>query len=297
MFEINEVPIEDTYCEAFSGLFTRVCLTADNDRLKKASFNSTALPLTVFDESEAGVESFLDGKNTPDGRDGSILQFWVNKKGGIKKLEEEFAKRVRQGILVVPGTRVFNRNDFDNQFSTMEKIGHCGDGYEWIEERFGREVINIPIMMGEFLIEEKLGFGEGVMGGNIWIYCDSYESGVKAGEVALNSIKEVDGVITPFDICSAGSKVETNYPDIGPTTNHPYCPTLSNKIEDSRVPKNVESIPEIVINGVSEEAVKDAMIAGIKSATEVDGVVRVGAGNFGGDLGSYNISLKQLFSD
>ncbi|PTD94047.1 formylmethanofuran--tetrahydromethanopterin formyltransferase [archaeon SCG-AAA382B04] len=296
MFKVNEVPIEDTYCEAFEGVFTRVLLTAKNSkRLKKSAQGSTALPLTVFDESETGVESYLDSDLTPDDRYGAILQFWVNKKSGKEKLEEEFAKRVRQGILVVPGTRVFNWNDFKDKFGTLKKIGHCGDGYEWIEERFGRQVINIPIMMGEFLVEEKIGYDVGVMGGNVWFYCDSYDSGIRAGEAFLDSTKDVEGVVTPFDICSAGSKVETNYPEIGPTTNHPYCPTLKDKIDSSKVPEGVKSIPEVVINGRNEKSVKKAMKEGIKSATSVDGVIKIGAGNFGGNLGRYKIYLKNLF--
>lgn len=298
MFEINNVPVENTFCEAFDGLFTRVLVTApDEVRLKKAAYNSTALPLTVFDESEAGVEAFVSEETTPDGRKGAVLQFWVNKTGGREKLEEEFAKRIRQGVLVVPGTRVFNYNSYSKKFSTMEKIGHCGDGYEWNEERFGRRVINIPIMMGEFLIEEKIGYDEGVMGGNIWLYCDSFESGIKSGEAVLDSLKSLEGVVTPFDVCSAGSKVETNYPKIGPTTNHPYCPTLAGKIKESNVPEDVESIPEVVINGVDEESIMKAMKKGIENATKIEGVKKIGSGNFGGDLGSHKIYLGELFEN
>ncbi len=296
MIEINNVPVEDTFCEAFSGLYSRVILTAENKkRLKKSSCDSTALPLTVFDESEAGIEKWLSDEETPDGREGRVLQFWVNKASGVDKLEKEFAKRVRQGILVVPGTRVFDYSHKKEEFSTIERIGHCGDGFEWIEQRFGRQMINVPIMMGEFLIEEKISYSEGVMGGNIWFLCENYDSGIKAGEKALKAIKETNGVITPFDICSAGSKVETNYPEIGPTTNHPYCPTLKNKIDDSKVPEDVESIPEIVINGINKYKVEEAMKKGIIAASKVEGVKKITAGNFGGNLGSYKIELADLF--
>lgn len=296
MFKVNDVEIEETYCEAFDGLFCRVILTAeDEDRLKKSSYDSTALPLTVFDESEAGIETWLDTERTPDDRSGSILQFWVNERGGVEKLEEEFAKRVRQGILVVPGTRVFDYGDSKKKFSTLEKIGHCGDGYEWKEKRFGRRVINIPIMMGEFLIEESISYGKGVMGGNIWFFCESYDSGVEAGEAALSAIKEVDGVIAPFDVCSAGSKVETDFPEIGPTTNHRFCPTLRNKIEESEVPRGIEAVPEIVINGTNEKSVREAMKVGIEEASKINGVKKISAGNFGGNLGSHLIRLREMF--
>jgi formylmethanofuran--tetrahydromethanopterin N-formyltransferase len=102
-------------------------------------------------------------------------------------------------------------------------------------------------------------------------------------------------VVTPFDVCSAGSKTETQFPLIGPTTNHPYCPSLKRKLgKASLVPKDVRYIPEIVINGVSMQAVKAAMKAGIEAAVKVDGVVCVSAGNYGGKLGEYKIRLREL---
>jgi len=100
----------------------------------------------------------------------------------------------------------------------------------------------------------------------------------------------------PFDVCSAGSKIETHFPLIGPTTNHPYCPSLKQKLgAASKIPENVNFIPEIVINGVSMQAVKEAMKAGIEAALSVDGVVKISAGNYAGKLGNYKIYLRELF--
>jgi formylmethanofuran--tetrahydromethanopterin N-formyltransferase len=289
--------IEDTYCEAFDGLFTRICVTgSDEKRLKQAAYNATALPCTVFGESEGGIEKWLNEHETPDGRKGAVIQLWVNYgEGAPEKLEYEISKRIRQGILVVPTTSVFNALDSsDGKIDTMGRIGHCGDGYETVELRFGRDVIAVPIMMGEFLVEHYLDYQKGVMGGNVWFFCESVAAALEAGENALDAIKNVEGAITPFDICSAGSKPETHYPEIGPTTNHLYCPTLAQKISGSNVPDGVQSIPEIVINGISLESVQEAMKAAIESVREVDGVVKVSAGNYGGKLGSYKIFLNEL---
>lgn len=288
--------VEDTYAEAFDGLFSRLLITArDEKRLNKAAFGSTALPCTVFNESEGGVEAFVSADKTPDKRRGAVIQVWVNYgKNARDKLEYELGKRIRQGILVVPSTRVFNYLDAVDFIDAMEKVGHCGDGYEFTEKRFGREMINIPLMMGEFLIEKKLGYSKGIMGGNVWFFCDSEDSAIEAGDLAVEAVSKVDGAITSFDICSAGSKVETKYPEIGPTTNHPYCPTLRGNIPESKVPEGVESIPEIVINGISLQVVKDAMRAAILSVVNVPGVLKVSAGNYGGKLGKYRIQLKEL---
>jgi len=294
--EVGGIEVEDTYCEAFDGLFSRILITAkDYRRLYRAAICSTALPSTVFGESEGGIEGWLSRRETPDNQGGALVQIWVNYgKKAVDKLEYELGKRIRQGILVVPTTRVFNALDSKEKIDIMKRVGHCGDGYETIEERFGREVICIPIMMGEFIIERYLGYAKGVMGGNIWLLCKTQEAALEAGDKAVEAISKIEGAITSFDICSAGSKVETNYPEIGPTTNHPYCPTLKGKIEDSKVPEGIESIPEIVINGISIEVVKEAMHAAINSVRGVEGVTKISAGNYGGKLGKYKIYLRDI---
>ncbi|ADB57231.1 formylmethanofuran--tetrahydromethanopterin N-formyltransferase [Archaeoglobus profundus] len=289
------VEVEDTYCEAFSGIYTRLIVTAKYKYLlEKAVYSATALPSTVFGESEAGVERWLSPEETPDGRVGAVIQIWVPKtKKFMDVLLREMGKRIRQGILVVPTTRVFNACEGE-KIDVEINVGRCGDGYEWFEERWGREVIVVPIMFGEFVIERYIGYAEGVAGGNIWYFCESEESALEVGERAVEALKDVDGVITPFDVCSAGSKPETKFPEIGPTTNHPYCPSLKGKIPDSKVPEGVKAIPEIVINGVSLEAVKEAMKVCIEVGMNVDGVVKISAGNYGGKLGKYKIYLREL---
>jgi formylmethanofuran--tetrahydromethanopterin N-formyltransferase len=189
---------------------------------------------------------------------------------------------------------VFNALDSKKKFETMDTIGHCGDGCESTEEYLGREMISVPIMMPGFRIERYLGYSVGVSGGNLWLLCTNEDSALKAGDKALEAIHRIEGVITPFDLCAAGSKPETKYPEIGPTTNHPYVPSLRGKIPDSKVPPNVNSIPEIVINGVSLQAVKDAMKAAMKATKDMKGVVKISAGNYGGKLGKYKINLREL---
>lgn len=291
--------IEDTFAEAFEGLYTRIIVTGEPERLKLAAQNSTALPSVVINRTEGGIEKWLSEKETPDGRPGAILQFWgrldENKiEESVETFYKELSYRIRQGILVVPTTAIFNAADTENTLDTMRRIGHCGDGYEWEEQYLGRKIIKIPLMMGDFIIERYLGYGRGVMGGNVWFMCADEKSALEAGKKAVAAIGEVQGAITPFDICSAGSKPETKFPEIGPTTNHYYCPTLKNKIPDSKIPEGVKSIPEIVINGVSLEIVKKATKVAIESVKDVEGVVKISAGNYGGKLGKYKIYLRQL---
>jgi formylmethanofuran--tetrahydromethanopterin N-formyltransferase len=299
-----ESRIEDTYAEAFEGIYCRVIVTADDEEtLRKAAEDATATPSIVIGRVEGGIEKWLSEKETPDKRKGAMLQFW----GGIdpkkpfldslKKFEVELSYRIRQDILVKPFTAVFDAlPKAEAKIDLMEHVGHCGDGYEWEEKLYGRHVIIVPIMVPDFIIERYLGYARGVMGANFWIMCETKEALKKAGEKALEAIHKTEGVITPFAICSAGSKPETRFPWIGPTTNHPYCPSLKKKLGNaSKVPENVNYIPEIVINGISLQAVKDAMKVGIEAAINVDGVVKISAGNYGGKLGDYKIYLRELF--
>ncbi len=295
--------VEDTYAEAFEGIYCRVIVTADDEEtLRKAALHATATPAIVIGRIEGGIEKWLSEGETPDNRRGAMLQFWggIDRKkpfsDSLKKFEIELSYRIRQDILVKPFTAVFDAlpNPL-GRLDMMEWVGHCGDGYEWVENRFGREVIIVPIMVPDFVIERFLGYARGIMGANFWIMCKTKEAVKEAGARALEAIHKVEGVITPFDVCSAGSKPETRYPWIGPTTNHPYCPSLKKLLgKESKVPEGVNYIPEIVINGVSLEAVKQAMKVGIEAALTVKGVVKISAGNYGGKLGDYKIYLSEL---
>jgi len=298
-----DVLIEDTYAEAFEGLYFRVLVTAsDKSTLVRAAEDSTATPSTVIGRIEGGVERWVPKDESPDGHPGVILQFWsgMNERKPlnevVKKFYKEFSYRIRQDILVKPFTAVFDAclNPI-GKIDTLELIGHCGDGYEWIEKQYGREMVIVPIMVPDFKIERFIGYGRGVMGGNFWYMCRTKRAVLRAGRKALKAVSQVEGVITPFDICSAGSKPETKFPQIGPTTNHPYCPSLKSRLgPESRVPEGVRYIPEIVINGVNLKSVKEAMKAGIKAVSSVKGVVRVSAGNYGGELGKYKIYLREI---
>jgi formylmethanofuran--tetrahydromethanopterin N-formyltransferase len=300
----NKALIEDTYAEAFTGIFCRVIVTADDEEtLRRAAENSTATPSVVIGRVEGGVEKYLSQKETPDKRKGALLQFWgeINPKKAfaesLKKFETELSYRIRQDILVKPFTAVYDAlTSAEGKMDMMESVGHCGDGYEWVEKRHGREVIVVPLMIPDFIIERYLSYARGVMGGNFWVMCKTKEALRQAGEKALAAIHNVRGIVTPFDVCSAGSKPETHFPKIGPTTNHLYCPSLKKRLgKESKVPEGVGYIAEIVIDGVSLDAVKKATKVGIEAVLGIDGVVKVSAGNYGGKLGEHKIFLRELF--
>jgi formylmethanofuran--tetrahydromethanopterin N-formyltransferase len=314
--------VEDTFAEAFPGLYARLLITGERglkqsdrnnpeieyDELRLAAYRCTATPSVVVGRVEGGIERWLPNRQTPDGREGVIVQLWgrydenEDAKNQLERFYKEMSIRIRQDILSVGTTRVFGLPHQEEQsgksslvIDAEDRIGKCGGGYEWFSSESGRETINIPLMMGyDFRIDRYLGCAFGVSGGNLWLLCDSIETGRKAGRKAIDAIKQVEGVITPFFVCPSGSAAE-DYPPIGPPTNYLYCATLRDKLKNrTKVPVGVRSIPEIVIDGVSLEAVKKAIKTGIESVLDIDGVIKISAGNYEGKLGKYRIYLREL---
>jgi len=68
------------------------------------------------------------------------------------------------------------------------------------------------------------------------------------------------------------------------STHHRLAPTLKDKVPDSFVPDGVKSIYEIVICGLSEEVIAEAMKRGILAAAHAQGIIEISAGNYGESL-------------
>ncbi|OYT53147.1 MAG: formylmethanofuran--tetrahydromethanopterin N-formyltransferase [Candidatus Altiarchaeales archaeon ex4484_2] len=290
--------IEDTYAEAFRGLYSRILVTARNRKWLDHAVNCATgyASSTIGCGCEAGVDVYVNEKNTPDRRPGALLQFWTPcwDKNAVKVLEGELMGRIGQCILTAPTTRVFNATTSRKKLAVGRKLGFYGDGFQKEEKRYGREMIVIPTMSGSFLVEKELGYTEGVMGGNLWFMASSRDSALDAVEKAVEAISDVGGVVTPFPggVCASGSKTGSKYSFLKASTHERYCSTLKGEIKESNVPVGVESITEVVINGVSEGKVRQAMLVGIKASLGVNGLVKISAGNYGGRLGRYKIHLR-----
>ncbi|AAB98303.1 formylmethanofuran:tetrahydromethanopterin formyltransferase (ftr) [Methanocaldococcus jannaschii DSM 2661] len=299
--EINGVYIEDTFAEAFPIWVSRVLITAATKKWAKiAATEATGFGCSVIMcPAEAGIEKYVPPSKTPDGRPGFIIQICHPKKS---ELEHQMLERLGQCVLTCPTTAIFDAmgDMADEQLKVGFKLKFFGDGYEKKDELYGRKVYKIPIMGGEFITEAKFGIKKGVAGGNFFIMADTNASALIAAEAAVNAIASVDGVITPFPggVVASGSKVGASNPKykfMVATTNHKMCPTLKGVVEDSEIPEDVNGVYEIVIDGVDEESVKEAMKQGILAATRVKGVKKITAGNYGGKLGKYQFNLRELF--
>lgn len=288
--------VEDTFFESFRGKYIRALITAEDEQTaREAAYDSTATPSSVIGRIEGGVEGYVSPDETPDGRPGYLCQYWFGL-DDLKKYELELSYRIRQDILVKPFTSMFSYTENPTgKIGMMEQVGHCGDGYEWEEERYGREMIHVPIAVPDFLIDKEMGYSEGIMGANFWYMCNTKKAVLEAGRKIVDAILKVPGACCPFGICSAASKPETNFPQIGPSSNHPYCPSLKERLgSESKVPDGVNYIPEIVIDAVDEESMRNAVKAAIDSILDVDGIVNISAGNFGGKLGEDTFYLHDI---
>ena len=296
--EINGVEIKDNYAEAFGIKVTRILITAATKNLAKvAATEATGYGTSVIGcPAEAGIDCYMPPTETPDGRPGYVIMIC---NGSKKKLDHELLERIGMCVLTAPTTAAFNLlDDEDDILKTGFKLKFFGDGYEETLEIDGRKMHAIPIMSGDFLVEDKFGYKDGVAGGNFFIIANSKMSGLVAAEVAVDAISAVPNVITPFPggMVASGSKVGCNsYDFLDASTNEKMCISLKEKGLESNIREDAHGVFEIVIDGADEESVRAAMKAGIEAACTVDGVLEIDAGNFGGNLGAYKINLQDLF--
>ena len=296
--EINGVEIEDNFAEAFGIKVSRILITAATKKQALiAATEATGYGTSVIGcPAEAGIDGYVPPQNTPDGRPGYVIMICNMNKD---KLDHELLERVGMCILTAATTAVFDCMDEpDEKLKTGQKLKFFGDGYEQTLDIQGRKVHSIPLMSGDFLVEAELGIRAGVAGGNFFILAENQPAGLLSADAAVDAIGAVPGAITPFPggIVASGSKVgSTKYKFLGASTNEKMCVTLKDEVEGCQIPENVNGVYEIVIDGVDEDAVKAAMKAGIEAAVKIEGVIQISAGNFGGNLGKYQIKLHELF--
>ena len=293
--EINGVEIEDTFAEGFPIKVARVLITAVTEHWALvAAREATGFGTSVIGcSAEAGIESIVGGDETPDGRPGVNIQICNM---GFKNLESSLLYRLGQCVLTAPTAAAFSgMSQAEKQFDTGKKLGFFGDGYQKQEEMFGRKVWKIPLMSGDFIIEENFGAVDGIAGGNFLILAQNQAAGLMAAEAAVNAIGRVKGCITPFPggVVASGSKVGSRYKFLKASTNTAFCTSLR---EDGvcTLAEDVSAVFEIVINGVDKEAISAAMKAGINAACRVPGVLKISAANYEGKLGSHQFPLHEV---
>jgi formylmethanofuran--tetrahydromethanopterin N-formyltransferase len=294
----NGVVIDDTFAEAFGMRATAIVITADTaEWAHQAAVTMTGFATSVIAcGCEAGIDRELDPAETPDARPGiRVLLFAVS----TSVLETQLQMRVGQCILTCPGTACYAGIAGEEQIKLGAAIRFFGDGWQIAKRLGSRRFWRVPVMDGEFVCEEKTGLTKSAVGGgNLLIMGRDRLSTLHAAEAAVAAIAAVPDVIMPFPggIVRSGSKVGSKYKALPASTNHAYCPTLKARVESALTP-DVGSVLEIVIDGLTADAVGAGMksgLAAICARGAEAGVVRIGAGNYGGKLGKFQYRLAEL---
>lgn len=291
----NVCKIADTFAEMFPLWAGRILITAENEKWALTAANVTTGFATsvIMAPAEAATERPVPAAETPDKRPGMLVQIYNRDRFALK---HQLMERIGQCIMTCPTTAAFNGLTGKRVLRVGSSLRYFGDGFQKKTMAGGRKCWKIPVMEGNFIVEDGFGAQEAVAGGNFMIFAENQASGLKAAEAAADAIRaHAPDVVMPFPggICRSGSKAGSLKYKMKASTNHPYCPTLRTVVPDSVVPENVNSVYEIVINGLTLDAVKNAMKQGVTAAANVHGVVKISAGNYGGKLGPYKAFLKE----
>jgi formylmethanofuran--tetrahydromethanopterin N-formyltransferase len=295
--------VEDTYAEAFKSIYVEFLITARDrkwlDHAVAAVVGNASS--TIMCDCEAGMDRYVgpgtaEPRFTPDGRIGAVVQLHIPRfrKDRVEALEQAALVRISQNVLTCPTTCCFNLLDTEEHFQIGRKISYFGDGFQKRVERFGHKMWWIPTLGGEFLLDRRLGWANGLMGGNLWYFGDSVDSALTAAEKGVAAVERSPGVITTFPggIAASGSKAGSKYSFSIASTYEKYCPALREIPEaDSQLPEGVNSVMEIIMNGRDFESIQRATQAAIAASVDTPGLLRISAGNYGGRLGKSFIYL------
>lgn len=313
--KIGHTTIEDTFAEGFSMRYTRLIVTAidaywlDAGLREFCGYGSSV----ILCDAEAGIEipkivDSIDGRASA-----SVMAFGFS----TSALADSISKRTSQCLMTCPTTAVFDgmKVASDIPFEVTphdapdakpiplgDHIRFFGDGYQKSKIIGDRRLWRIPVMDGEFIIEDATSCRKGVAGGNFLIQSLDQPSGLAAARRAIEAIAPMKDVITPFPggVVRSGSKVGSKYKALRASTSHAFCPTLRGRV-DSNVHPDATCVLEIVVDGASFDAVAAAMKAGILAAADPDAakksIVSISAGNYGGDLGKHHFQLHKVLND
>ena len=295
--KIGNTEIVDTFAEAFGMKYVRLIITANDEYWLNAAINElTGYSSSVIAcDAETGLEKRLTESESPDGRCGAqILIFGFSTDG----LQKSVPNRVGQCVMTCPSTAVYDGlPNAEKRIGLGKQIRFFGDGYQKSKIIGDSRYWRIPVMDGEFLVQDTLGVEQGVAGGNIILQGSSKSAALNAARRGAESLYKLSGIIAPFPggVARSGSKVGSRYKALPASTSDPYCPTLRGRVE-TKLHDSTEAAYEIVIDGVDEQHVGEAMKAVIHAAAG-DEIVQIGAGNYGGELGKFHFHLHELLGD
>lgn len=292
--QINRVTIIDTFAEAFPMTAARAIITAESERWVETAARTVCGYATsvIGCDAEAGLERLIPPDETPDGRPGASVLFFAISRDA---LEKALANRIGQCVMTCATTACYNGLPLgEKQISVGGRLRYFGDGRQ-ISKRLGsRRFWRIPVMDGEFTCEDRFGTVKGVAGGNLIFLGSDPAVTLAAAEAAVEAIRDVPDVILPFPggIARSGSKIGGKYRNLRASSNTAFAPTLRGAVKTD-LPEGVDCGYEVVIDGLTLEAVVSATRAGLYAASRFE-IVAVTSGNYGGKLGPFQIGLREI---
>jgi formylmethanofuran--tetrahydromethanopterin N-formyltransferase len=292
--KIGETRIDDTFAEAFGMKYARLTVTAHDEYwLDAAVREMTGYSSSVIScDAEAGLDRLVSSDETPDGRVGAAIMVFGFSKDALAK---SLANRTGQCVMTCPSTAAFNGMVQPDDWIPLGKhIRFFGDGFQKSKKLADRRFWRIPVMDGEFLVEDRIGVSKGVAGGNIILQSVDRPTGLAAARRGAEAVAAVEGAIAPFPggVARSGSKVGSRYKALKASTSDAFCPTLRGRVE-SKLHDDANCAYEIVVDGLDESTVALAMTKAIHAAVG-KGVVAITAGNYGGKLGKFHFHLHEL---
>jgi len=295
--QIGNTSIIDTFAEAFPMVFTRFIITAfDEHWLRAGVAEASGYGSSVIAcDAEVGLERWLPAGETPDGRPGASLMAFGFSKDGLGKA---MINRIGQCVMTCPSTAVFDGlAASETRIALGKSLRYFGDGFQKSKKLCDQRYWRIPVMDGEFLCIESLGVEKGVAGGNIIFHAVDQSSALTAARNGIEAICDMPGVIAPFPggVARSGSKVGSRYPSLRASTSEKNCPTLRGRV-DSDITPGANCVLEIVLDGESEETIRQAMVRCMHAVAD-ESILAISAGNYGGKLGKFHFHLRDLLCD
>ena len=296
--------IDDTYAEAFKSIYVKFLITARDQRWVQHAVNACTgnASSSILCDCEAGLDRLVgpggdESFVTPDNRPGAIVQLHVPRfwKERVRRLERAALVRISQNVLTCPTASCFNLiEDDDNYYPLGRKVAYFGNHFQRRVERYGRKMWWIPILGGEFVLDRRFGWADGLMGGNLWFFGRTVDAALAAAELGVTATTAIPDVVTTFPggIAGSGSKAGSDYDFTIASTYEKYCPLLQDHPDvEAALPAGVNSVMEIIMNGANIHAIIQATQAAIAAAQNCDDLIMISAGNYGGRLGKNFIYL------
>jgi formylmethanofuran--tetrahydromethanopterin N-formyltransferase len=298
--ELNGVEVENTYVEVNELLSGQILVTSITKEIALRNTRQMSGALVTSAPIEGIVGGFVPASETPDARPGFYLLLRGNSdmKPSNHEQRETFGKVFTNHLRMAPHLPTcaiydgVSKNGALFRVNAGDTIRLWGDGFETEGKIAGRQVYRIPVMLGEFVTEKTFGVTTS-FDGAFEVFAENPSCALMATQIAAERV--VDEVKGAFASNLCGAKVGgVNYKDQNATTTTFLCPTIRDKVKDTRVPEGVGTVIEYLVWGLDLQTLKEGLRISLETITEIPGVIGITVFNQEGLWGKHKIYLREL---